>query len=148
VHLAGAAAFVALAINPMGGLLIAIPFAVVKLGYPAWIAVLAGIPLGYVQVVAVDLLYGTLSRWSLWQRTIEKRRHHPHAKRLLESRGGFWFTLLIAPIIGPWLVMAFMRFVEVPHRRVAVPILLGIAWSASVIGVIASLVPHVFHVAG
>ncbi len=125
----GDLAFVTLSINPIGGLLISIPFAVFKLGYPAWLAALAGIPLAYVQVIAVDLGWALLARIPGWHGFLERRRS-PRVEKLLAARGGFWVTFVAAPLIGPWLVMAFMRYAQVPQRRVAVPILLGIGCAA------------------
>ena len=61
----------------------------------------------------------------------KERRRSPRVERLVAARGGFWLTLVLAPLIGPWLVMAFMRYAQVPQRRVALPILLGILGSAS-----------------
>jgi hypothetical protein len=122
---AGSFAFVTLAINPLGGLLVAIPFAVFKLGWPAWLAVVAGTPLAYVQVLAVDLGWSQLTRIGGFYRFLDRRRS-PRIERLTASRGNFWLTLICAPMIGPWLVMAFMRYAQVPQRRVALPILLGI----------------------
>jgi len=121
----GDLAFVTLSINPIGGILVSIPFAVFKLGYPAWLAALAGVPLAYVQVIAVDLGWTLLARIPAWHRFLERRRS-PRVEKLLAARGGFWVTFVAAPLIGPWLVMAFMRYAQVPQRRVAVPILLGI----------------------
>ena len=54
----GFAAFALLAINPVGGLTIAIPFGVFKLHYPAWLILGAGIPLSYAQVLVVSHLEG------------------------------------------------------------------------------------------
>ena len=137
---AGAAAFVVLAVNPFGGLLLAIPFAVLTLGYTAALAVLAGIPLAYVQVLAVDLGWTLLARWPWWHRMLERRRS-PRLERLIAARG-FWLTVLLAPLVGPWLVMAFMRYARVPQRQVAAPILLGLSWVAAAIGATCVLVPR------
>jgi hypothetical protein len=139
----GALAFVTLAINPIGGLLVAIPFAVFKLGYPAWLAVLAGTPLAYVQVLAVDLGWTQLTRIRGFYRFLDRRRS-PRVERLTASRGNFWLTLIAAPLIGPWLVMAFMRYAQVPQRRVALPILLGILVSATGVGLACAFVPRLF----
>ncbi len=137
---AGDYAFVTLAINPIGGLLVAIPFAVLKLGYPAWIAVVAGTPLAYVQVLVVDLGWTWLARIPGWHRFLERRRS-PRVERLVAAQGGFWLTVLLAPLIGPWVVMAFMRYAHVPQRRVALPILLGISVGATAIGLACAFAP-------
>lgn len=133
-------AFVTLAVNPIGGLLVAIPFAVFKLGYPAWLAVIAGTPLAYVQVLAVDLGWTWLARIPGWHRFLERRRS-PRVERLVAAGGRFWITLVLAPLLGPWLVMAFMRYAQVPQRKVALPILLGLSVIATAIGLACALAP-------
>jgi hypothetical protein len=140
----GAIAFVILAINPIGGLMMAIPFAILKLHYAAWLAVTAGIPFGYVQVLAIDLGWTSLDRLGWWHRFLERRRS-PRVERLLASRGSFWLTVILAPLIGPWLVMAFMRYAHVRQRRVALPILLGLGWNASAIAACCVFVPRLFR---
>lgn len=136
-------AFATLAVNPLGGLLVAIPFGVLHLGYPAWLAMLVGVPLAYVQVLAVDLGWSQLARLGAWHRFLERRRS-PRVERLVAARGGFWLTLLFAPIVGPWLVMAFMRYAQVPHRRVALPIFLGLLWNAAAIALACVFLPRLF----
>jgi hypothetical protein len=125
--------FAALAANPFGGLLIAVPFGLVKLGFPAWVTVLAGAPLAYLQVVVVDLGWSVFDRFPAWRRLLERKRSK-RVERLLASRGGFWITFVAAPVIGPWLVMAFMRYANVPQRKVAAPILLSLI--ATAVGVV------------
>ncbi len=122
--------FAVLAANPLGGLLIAVPFALVRLGFPAWATVLAGAPLAYLQVLVVDLGWSLFDRFPAWRRLLDKRRN-AGVERLLQSRGGFWITFVAAPLLGPWLVMAFMRYAQVPQRRVAAPILLSLAATAA-----------------
>jgi hypothetical protein len=141
---AGDYAFVTLAINPIGGLLVAIPFAVFKLSYPAWLAVIAGIPLAYVQVLGVDLGWTWLARIPGWHRFLERRRS-ARVERLVASGGGFWLTLVLAPLLGPWLVMAFMRYAQVPQRRVALPILLGLSAGASAVGLVCAFAPRLLE---
>ncbi len=142
----GDLAFVLLAANPFGGLLVAIPFAALKLGYPIWLSVCAGAPLAYLQVPAVDLAFGLLARAPAWTRMLERRRS-PRVERLLASRGGFWITFLATPFLGPWLVMAFMRYAHVGQRRVALPILAALASTAAVLAIACALVPRAFSVA-
>jgi hypothetical protein len=137
----GFLAFAAMAINPIGGLLVALPFAILKLDYPPWFALLLGVPLAYVQVIAVDLAWSALTRTSWWNNWLERRRS-PRIQRLVESEGGFWLTLVFAPLIGPWLVMAFMRYACVPQRRVALPILLGLSWSGGLIALASVFAPR------
>ena len=133
-------AFVTLAINPVGGLLVAIPFAMFELRYPAWLAVLAGTPLAYVQVLAVDLGWSQLVRLGAWNRLLARMRS-PRVERLTASRGNFWLTLLFTPMLGPWLVMAFMRYAQVPQRRVAIPMLLGILVASTGLALVCTFVP-------
>ncbi len=139
----GDLAFATLAANPVGGLLIAIPFGMLKLHYPGWLTVVAGVPLAYLQVPAVDAAWSVLHRAPWWQGFLERRRS-PRVEKLLASRGGFWITFLAAPFLGPWLVMAFMRYARVPQRKVALPIVLALAATAAVIAGLCSLVPTLF----
>src|ERR1700691_4526013 len=108
-------AFALLAANPFGGLLVAIPFAMLKLHYPAWVATAMGAPLAYLQVVVVDASWSWLARIPGWQRFLERRRS-PRVARLVASRGAFWITFVVTPLLGPWLVMAFMRYAQVDQR--------------------------------
>jgi hypothetical protein len=139
----GDVAFAALAANPFGGLLVAIPFAVLKLSYPPWLAVAAGVPLAYLQVLAVDGGWSLLVRWRWWGRTLERRRS-ARVERLLASRGPFWTTFVASPFVGPWLVMAFMRYAHVPQRRVAFPILLALACTGAAVSGVCVVMPRVF----
>ncbi len=140
----GAVAFVVLAINPIGGLMVAIPFAVLKLHWAAWLAIVTGVPLGYVQVLVVDGGWSLLCRLSWWQGFVERRRS-PRIERLTASRGSFWLTVLLAPLVGPWLVMALLRYAQVPQRRVALPILLGLLWNGSALAACSVLLPRAFQ---
>ena len=117
--------YVAQAINPIGGLAIAIPFAVIKLRYPPWFVMLTGVPLAYVQVLVVDFGWTTLNRLPVWRALIERRRSE-RLERLAASEGAFIPTAVLSPVIGPWLVMAVMRYARVPQRQVMAPILLAI----------------------
>jgi len=137
----GDLAYVAMAINPVGGLAIAIPFAVFELGYPPWFALAAGLPLAYVQVIVVDLAFGALSAWPRFRRWIERRKS-PRIQKIVDSRGGFWVTLFFAPLIGPWIVMAVMRYAGIPHRRVALPLFLGNTWTAGLITIACVWLPR------
>jgi hypothetical protein len=136
-------AFATLAANPFGGLVVAIPFAVFKLGYPAWLAAVAGIPLAYLQVIAVDLGWTQLSRIGAFRRFLDRRRS-PRVERLIAARGGFWITFVCTPLLGPWVVMAFMRYAQVPQRRVAAPILLGLSGGALALALACALAPRLF----
>ena len=140
----GDVAFALLALNPFGGLLLAIPFAILRLHYSAPLALGLGIPLAYVQVVVVDLGWTHLDRVQLWRRLLERRRS-ARVERLMASGGAFFTTLVLAPILGPWLVMAFMRYARVPQRRVALPILLGLGWMSVLVAAGCLLVPRFFE---
>jgi len=140
---AEAAGFAALAINPLGGLMIAIPVAMLKFHWSPWPVLAAGIPLAYVQVVAVDGLWFLLEKWPAFLRFLE-RRQSPRLSRLVKSRGAFWSTVVVAPLAGPWLVMALMRFAGVKQRTVGPPIFLGLVWNGSAIAAGCALLPQLF----
>ena len=142
--LAGALAFAVLAVNPVGGLTLAIPFAVFKLHQPAWLAYAVGLPLAYTQVLVVDLFWTQLIRLRWWSGFLARRRS-PRVEKLVASRGSFWLTMLLSPMIGPWLVMALMRYAQVPHRKVALPIFLGFVWNAGAVALGCAWLPQLFH---
>ncbi len=142
--LSGHLAYIALAINPFGGLLFAIPFAIFELNYPGWLAFLIGVPCAYLQVQAVDMGWNSLNRWDRWRSLLERRRS-PAVERLVASRGAFVPTMLASPIIGPWMVMAFMRYARVPQRRVALPIIAGMAFQAVLLIVLCVYAPHLLR---
>ncbi len=125
----GHLAYILLAMNPIGGLPVAIPFAVLKLDYPGWLTFLIAVPCSYLQVGAVDAGWDRLNRWARWRALLERIRS-PRIERLVESKGAFLPTALMAPMVGPWIVMAFMRYARVPQRQVALPIVTGIASQA------------------
>lgn len=140
----GELSFVLLAVNPFGGLLVAIPFAILELHYPAWVATLVGTPLAYVQVAVVDLAWTVLGRWPAWGRFVLARRSK-RIERIVASGGGFWVTFLATPFVGPWLVMAFMRYAQVRQRRIAAPILCALLCTAAALAVACDLVPRAFN---
>jgi hypothetical protein len=131
--------FALLAANPVGGLLVAVPYGMLRLHYPIWLTLVAGTPLAYLQVLAIDASWTLLARIPTWQRFLERRRS-PRIERLVASGGGFWITFCATPFVGPWLVMSFMRWARVPQRRVALPILLALLATAAAVAV-ASAVP-------
>ncbi len=137
----GDVAFAALAANPLGGLLVAIPFAVLKLHYPTWLAIALGTPLAYLQVVVVDAAWSTLVRIPSWRRFLARRRS-ARVERLVASRGAFWLTFAATPLLGPWLVMALMRYAQVSQRRVALPILMALACLATALALACTLGPR------
>ncbi len=135
------AGFVGLAINPFGGLLFAIPYAKLVIGMSPWIAALVGVPLAYVQVIVVDLLFTTLQRVGWWNRLIERRRT-PRVERLASSPHMFWILAAFGAFMGPWLVMAVMRYARVPQRRIAIPILISLSWNAAGIALASVYAPR------
>jgi hypothetical protein len=143
-------AFALLAANPFGGLLVAIPFGILKLHYPIWIAVVVGSPLAYLQVIVLDLAWSLLVRIPAWRRFLDRRRS-PRVERLIASGGSFWITFVATPLLGPWLVMAFMRYAQIRQRHVALPILCSLACTALVVAIVcvafASGTSHAFLVA-
>jgi hypothetical protein len=136
-------AFALLAVNPVGGLLAAIPFAVLKADFTPWAVVLTGVPLCYLQVVFVDAGWSRLEKWGWWRRRVERSRGK-WAERLVQSRGGFWITFLATPMMGPWMVMAAMRWAGVSQRVVAAPILLSLLASSTVIAGLCVFIPTLF----
>ena len=128
----GGLTYVLLSINPIGGLLIAIPFAMFELKYPAWVTFLIALPCCYVQVVVVDLGWTQLNRWQ-WFKALLERMRSPRIERLVATGGAFVPTMVAAPFIGPWVVMAFMRYAHVAQRRVALPILIGMSCQAIIL---------------
>ena len=139
----GYLAFALMAANPIGGLTVAIPFALLKLGYSPWPVVAIGVPLAYLQVLVVDGCWNTLERMGWWRRMMAKSRGK-WANRLVESRGAFWITFVVTPIIGPWMVMALMRWAGVPQRQVATAILSSQVVAASIIATLCVFIPALF----
>ena len=139
----GHLSFVLLAANPFGGLLIAIPFAILKLHYPAWVATLVGTPLAYVQVAVVDLTWSVLGRWPGWNRFLLARRSQ-RIERVVASGGSFWVTFVATPFVGPWLVMAFMRYARVRQRQIAAPVLCALLCTAAAVAAVCDVVPRAF----
>lgn len=139
----GLVAFALLAANPIGGLLVAIPFAVLKLDYAPWFTVVAGVPLAYLQVLVIDLSWVRLEKLGWWQKMLGKIRGK-WADRLVESRGAFWITFIATPVIGPWAVMALMRLIGVPQKKIALALVASMVTAATVIASLCVFVPAVF----
>jgi hypothetical protein len=133
-------AFATLAASPIGGTLVSVPFAMRRLDSPAWLAVACSVPLAYLQVIAVDAAWSLLARFPAWTRFLERRRS-PRVERLLAARGAFWVTFLATPFLGPWLVMAFMRYARVGQRRVALPILCALTATSALVACACALLP-------
>ncbi|MEW5849824.1 MAG: hypothetical protein AB2A00_13600 [Myxococcota bacterium] len=136
-------AFVTLAVSPVGGLVVAVPLAVFQLGYPAWVLLLLGPLLSYVQVIVVDVAWSRLERWP-WFQGVLRRRRNARIERLMASGGAFWATFTLAPVVGPWMVMAFMRYANVSQRRVALPILLSMLCVTTALVAACHLAPQWF----
>lgn len=136
--------YLPLAMNPIGGLMIFIPVAIFKLGYPFWVPALIGIPLMYVQVIVVDVGWDQLNRLGWWRRMLEAKRS-PQIEKLVNSNGAFLPTMVLAPLLGPWVVMAFMRYAKIPQRRVALPIVMGMTAMATLITLVCRFAPEVLE---
>ncbi len=136
-------AFALLAANPIGGLTVAIPFALLKLDLTPWVTVVVGVPLAYLQVLVVDAGWSTLEKLGWWRRLIERSRGK-WANKLVASRGAFWVTFFATPILGPWLVMALMRWAGVSQRRVGPAIVSSLVVVSSIIATLCVFVPAVF----
>ena len=141
--MSGAIAFVLLAANPIGGLTVAIPFALLKLDFSPWVTVAVGVPAAYLQVLVVDGFWTTLERLGWWRRLIDRSRGK-WANRLVASRGAFWVTFIATPILGPWLVMALMRWAGVTQRKIALAMVSSMLVASSTIAALCVFVPAVF----
>ncbi|WP_342375085.1 hypothetical protein NVS55_27750 [Myxococcus stipitatus] len=133
--------FILVAVSPVGGILAAVPLGILGLGYPPWAVVITCVPLGYLQVLAVDLGWDALERWEMWRR-LRSRPRGAMVHRLLSHCGGFWSTVALVPLVGPWAVMGLMRTAGVPQRRVAVPILFALTVIASLLGIVCAVAPE------
>jgi hypothetical protein len=136
-------AFALMAANPIGGLTVAIPFALLKLDFAPVPTVMVGVPLGYLQVLVVDGCWSWLEKLTWWRRLVERSRGK-WAERLVASRGAFWVTFAATPILGGWLVMALMRWAGVRQRRVAPAILSSLLVASSAIAALCVFVPAAF----
>jgi hypothetical protein len=139
--------FALLAANPVGGLTVAIPVALLKLDFSPVPTVAVGVPLAYLQVLVVDACWSWLEKLGWWRRLIERSRGR-WAERLVSARGAFWVTFVSTPILGPWLVMALMRWAGVGQRRVAFAILSSLTVASSVIAALCVFVPSLLEGGG
>jgi len=133
--------FALLSYNPFGGLLVSIPYAVFHLEYSAVTALVAGVPFAYLQVPTIDLFWNQFSRWERFRRFVEGKRS-PRVEKMVQSKGAFWPIVLLSPVVGPWLVMAFMRYAHVPQRKVAAPLFLGLTWVGVLIALACAFLPQ------
>jgi hypothetical protein len=140
--------YLGLGVSPIGGLLASIPWGMFEMHYPAWLVIASSPPMAYVQVIVIDALWSSFQRSSYFRRLIEGKRS-PRVEKLLASRGSFWATLLATPLVGPWVVMAFMRYAQVPQRKVALPMLLSLLVVSAFFTAMCVYVPSFFaHKAG
>jgi hypothetical protein len=135
------ALFVINAINPWGGMFVAMPIAIYKLDWPAWFACLLGIPLGFVQVIVVDRMWERSLRWPFWVRLLEKRRSERLTNWLARDDAKLWLALF-GVWFGPWLVTAFARFSGHQVGRVALPLLFGITYVAIATAAVCKIAPE------
>ena len=137
----GDVGYILLAVNPIGGIIAAIPFAILTLHYAAWLTFITAVPCSYVQVLVVDFGWTLLNKWP-WFHKMLSRPRAPWITKLLASGGGFWQTVVLSPFVGPWLVMALMRFAGIPQSKVALPILIGMSTMAAVLIGVCVYAPH------
>lgn len=135
--------YVLLAVNPVGGVLAAIPWGYFVQHYSVPVMLVTAPPLAYVQVLVVDGAWSQLNRWPAWQRFVEKHRG-PRTQRLLASGGAFWPVYLAAPVIGPAIIMALMRYAGIRQRHIALPLVASLVSVVSVVLVLCHLVPEWF----
>ncbi len=121
--------FLLACVNPFGGMFVAMPLGLFKLEWPVWLVCSIGIPLGYVQVIVVDLLWARLEAWPWWMAMIEKRRN-PKLTALLARKDATLWLAIFGVWAGPWLVAALTRYSGLPVKRVALPLLFGISYLA------------------
>lgn len=136
--------FVLTAINPWGGMFVAIPIAIYTLDWPAWFACLLGIPLGYVQVIVVDRLWERSMRWPWWVQLLEKRRSERLTNWLARDDAKWWLAIF-GVWFGPWLVTAFARFAGHPVGRVAMPLLFGISYLTVGTAIVCKIAPQLLE---
>lgn len=139
----GLLSFIGLSLSPVPGIIASIPLAVLKLDYPPWIVPLAAMPLSFVQVLVVNFLWDQLQRLPLVQNTIEKKRS-ARIDELIATGGSFWPVFVTTPLVGPSLVMMFMRYAHIPLRRVALPMAASLMTLAIVITALCVYVPGWF----
>jgi hypothetical protein len=106
-----------------------------------WLAALIGWPLAYTQVLVVDLFWDALNRIPWWQRLVERKRT-PRLERIAASPNMFWLIAAFGSFLGPWLVMAVMRWARVPHRRIVVPMAISLGWNAAGIAFLTVYAPR------
>jgi len=131
------------ALSPVGGMVAALPLGILGFGFPWWGVALVGIAAGWAQALVVDLCWELLERWPWWRRMMARRRTGWIA-RGLSRPGTFWPIVVATPLVGPWVVMALMRFAGVPRSRVTPPLLLGLVFLAAVLVLTCHHAPRLF----
>lgn len=135
--------YIGQSINPIAGLLVSVPWAVLKMHYPLWLVVVSAPPLAYLQVVGADLLWNYLKRITYVKNLLEKK-HSPRVQKLFASGGRFIPVFIATPLVGPWLVMLVMRYANVTQRHVMLPIMLALVVVSFVLGLTCLIVPTAF----
>jgi hypothetical protein len=133
--------FVLAGLNPFGGMFVAMPIAIFKLDWPPWLGVVLAVPLGYVQVIVIDVLWERLLAWPWFMHAIEKRRSEKLTNLLARDDAKLWLAIF-GVWIGPWLVTAFARFAGHSVARVALPLLFGLTYLAIGTAVVCKLAPE------
>jgi hypothetical protein len=119
--------FLLTAFSPIGGMTAAVPLAILGFGFHGWSAAAVGVFAAWSQALVVDLAWRLLERRPWWQRWLERRRTGWAARRLQVGNRLFWPVLFLTPLIGSWVVMALVRLMGVPQRRIALPMVLGLS---------------------
>ncbi|HLT32114.1 MAG TPA: hypothetical protein VK013_18890 [Myxococcaceae bacterium] len=119
--------FLLTALSPIGGMTAAVPLAILGFGFHGWSAAAVGVLAAWSQALVVDLGWRLLERRAWWQRWLERRRSGWAARKLSVGHRLFWPVLLLTPLIGSWVVMALVRLIGVPQRRIALPMVLGLS---------------------
>ncbi|MDB4987923.1 MAG: hypothetical protein JWN04_3101 [Myxococcaceae bacterium] len=138
------AIFVLAGLNPFAGLFMAVPFAIFKMEWPPWLAVVTAVPLAFAQVIVVDVLWERLIAWPWFRGVIEKRRNEKMTNLLARDDAKLWLSIL-GVWAGPWLVTAFARFAGHSVGRVALPMLFGLTYIAVGTAAVCKLAPQLFE---
>lgn len=120
-------AFLLTAFSPIGGMTAAVPLAILAFGFHGWSAAAVGVVAAWTQALVVDVAWRSLERRGWWQRWIARQRAGWAGRRLRFADRLFWPVLLLTPLIGSWVVMALVRLMGVPQRRIALPMVLSLS---------------------
>ncbi len=105
----------------------AIPLAIFQLEWSPWFVGLVTVPLVYVQVAVVDLLWDKLLSWPKARDFLQKRKSEKIERLLNRKYAGLWLAVF-GVWAGCWLVMAMARFGGHRQSKVALPLLFGITY--------------------